>query len=81
MEDIEREDYKKRVLDKLKSFEDTYGSKADLVNVNSQTVGTKIYNQMKTILDEENIAVEIDDRVIVGKFMFLNRELVISNLL
>lgn len=81
MEDIEREDCKKRVLEILKTFENTYGSKADLVNVNSQTVGTETYNEMKTILDKENIAMEIDDRVIVGKFMFLNRELVISNLL
>lgn len=81
MEDSERKDYKQKVLNTLKNFEDTYGLKADLVNVNSQTVGTALYNEMKTILDEENIAIEIEDRVSVGTFMFLNRELIVSNML
>ena len=81
MEDMEKKDCKRKVLNSLKNFEDTYGLKADLVNVNSQTVGTESYNEMKTILDEENIAIEIDDHVVIGTFMFLNRELVVSNML
>lgn len=81
MEDSERKAYKQKVLNTLKNFENTYGLKADLVNVNSQTVGTALYNEMKAILDEENIAIEIEDRVAVGTFMFLNRELIVSNML
>jgi hypothetical protein len=49
--------------------------------VNSQTVGTEVYIVMKAILNEQNIAIEIDDRITVGKFMFVNRELAASNTL
>ena len=75
------QDYKIRVSNILKVFTHKYGRKADLVNVNSQTIGSETYNIMKTILDEQNIAIEIDDRVAVGKFMFINRELAASNIL
>ena len=75
------EDYKRRVLKILKIYLDTYGLKADLVNVHSQTIDRENYNVMKNILAMENIAIEIDDRVDVGKFMFLNRELAVANML
>lgn len=81
MDNLETKDCKQRVLNILKTFENTYGRKADLVNVNSQTIGTELYNEMKTILDEENIATEIDDHVAIGTFMFQNRELSISDML
>lgn len=81
MEESERKDYEQRVLKALKNFENTYGFKADLVIVNNQTVGTELYNEMKTILDQEKIAIEIENRVPVGTFMFQNRELIVSNML
>ena len=81
MDDTKTQDYQRRVSNILKTFGDKYGLKADLVNVNSQTIGTEIYNIMKTILDEQNISIEIDNRVALGKFMFLNRELAASNML
>jgi hypothetical protein len=81
MNDWETEDYKRRVLKILKIYSDTYGLKADLVNVHSQTIGRENYNVMKNILAMENIAIEIDDRVAVGKFMFLNREPAVANML
>ena len=81
MNDTKTQDYKIRVSNILKIFSHKYGRKADLVNVNRQTIGSASFNIMKTILDEQNIAIEIDDRVAVGKFMFVNRELAASNLL
>ena len=81
MENAKILDYKSRVLNILKVFRHKYGLKADLVNVNSQTIGTEVYIIMKSILNEQNIAIEIDDRMPVGKFMFINRELAASNLL
>ena len=79
MNDAKTHDYKIRVSNILKVFTHKYGRNADLVNVNSQTIGSATYNIMKTILDEQNIAIEIDDRVTVGKFMFVNRELAASD--
>lgn len=79
MNDTKAQDYKIRVSNILKVFTHKYGRKADLVNVNSQTIGSTTYNVMKTILNEQNIAIEIDDRVAVGKFMFVNRELAASD--
>jgi len=81
MEDAKMQEYKSRVLNILKVFRNTYGLRADLVNVNSQTIGTEAYIIMKSILNEQNIAIEIDDRMTVGKFMFVNRELAVSNIL
>jgi hypothetical protein len=81
MNRIEIKDSRQRVLDILKNFEMTYGFKADLVCVNSQTIGTDSYNEIQDILNEENIATEIDDRVAAGTFMFQNRELAVSNVL
>ena len=75
MNDTKTQDYKIRVSNILKVFTHKYGRHADLVNVNSQTIGTESYSLMKTILEERNIAIEVDDRVAVGKFMFVNREL------
>jgi hypothetical protein len=72
-------DYQIRVSNILKVFTHKYGHRADLVNVNSLTIGSATYEIMKTILDEHNIAIEIDDRVAVGKFMFVNRELAASD--
>ena len=79
MNDAKTQDYKIRVSNILKVFTHKYGRNADLVNINSQTIGSATYNIMKTILEEQNIALEIDDRVTVGKFMFVNRELAASN--
>lgn len=79
MDDAKTQDYKIRVSNILKAFTDKYGLKADLVNVNSQTIGTDAFKIMKHILDERKIAIEIDDRVAVGKFMFINRELAASD--
>jgi hypothetical protein len=70
-----------RVANILKVFRHTYGIDADLVNVNSRTIGSKTFIIMKTILEEKKIAIEIDDRVLVGKFMFVNRELSASDML
>jgi hypothetical protein len=81
MDDTKTQDYKMRVSNILKVFTHKYGLKADLVNINSQTIGTTTYNIMKPILEEKNITIEIDDRVVVGKFMFINRELAASNML
>lgn len=79
MNDTKTQDYKIRVSNILKVFTHKYGRNADLVNINSQTIGSATYNIMKAILDEQNIAIEIDDRVTVGKFMFVNRELAASD--
>lgn len=79
MNDTKMQDYKLRVSDILKVFTHKYGFKANLVNVNSQTIGTEAFKIMKTILDERNIAIETDDRVARGKFMFVNRELAASD--
>jgi len=81
MNDAKAQDYKMRVLNILKVFKYKYGFKADLVNINSQTMGTDMFAVMQPILEEQNIAIEIDDRVAVGKFMFVNRELAASNIL
>lgn len=81
MDDAKTQDYKIRVSNILKVFSHKYGLKADLVNVNSQTIGTEIFDIMKPILEERKIAIEIDDRVAAGKFMFINRELAASNML
>lgn len=81
MEEEKMQDYKLRVSNILKVFRHKYGLKADLVNVNSQTIGSESYNIIKAILSEQNIPIEIDDRVVVGKFMFINRELAASNML
>ena len=78
MNDAKIRDYKMRVENILKTFREKYGLKADVVNVNSQTIGTEAYIIMKSILAERNVAIEIDDRVAVGKFMFVNRELAVS---
>ena len=61
MENAETQDYRKRVFDILKVFAYKYGLKADVVNVNSQTIGTKAYKIMKIILNEQNIPIEVDD--------------------
>ena len=74
-------EYKMRVANILKVFRHKYGLDADLVSVNSQTIDTEAYLIMKTILEEQNIALEIDNRVSAGKFMFVNRELAASNML
>jgi len=74
-------EYKSRVSNILKVFRHKYGLRADLVCVNSQTIGSEVYTIMKAILNEQDIAIEIDDRVTVGKFMFVNRELAASNML
>lgn len=79
MNEIKKQDYRVRVSNILKVFMHQYGSRADLVNVNSQMIGTDVYLIMKLILNEQNIAIEFDDRVAVGKFMFVNRELAASN--
>lgn len=79
MDDAKTQDYKVRAEKMLKAFTEKYGLKADLVNVNSQTIGTETYNIMKAVLEEQNVAIEVDDRVAVGKFMFVNRELAVSN--
>lgn len=81
MKEEQIQDYKSRVSNILKVFRHKYGLKADLVCINSQTVGSEVYTVMKSILKEQNIAIEIDDRITVGKFMFVNRELAASNLL
>lgn len=81
MEDAKLQEYKSRVSNILKVFRHTYGLRADLVCVNSQTIGTDVYIVMQSILNEQNIAIEIDDRITVGKFMFVNRELASSNML
>ena len=81
MEDTKTQDYRRRVSNILKVFTHKYGLNADLVSVNSQTIGTEAYNIMKAILSEKNIAIEIDDRVAFGKFMFVNSELAASNML
>jgi hypothetical protein len=81
MNHAEIQDYKMRVANILKVFRHTYGLDADLVNVNSRTIGSKTFVIMKTILEEKKIAIEIDDRVLVGKFMFVNRELSASDML
>ena len=81
MEDVKMQNYESRVSNILKVFRHKYGLNADLVNVNSQTIGTEAFNIMKSILNEQNIAIEIDDRITVGKFMFVNRELAASNML
>ena len=75
------QEYKSRVSNILKVFRHKYGLRADLVCVNSQTVGTEVYIVMESILNEQNIAIEIDDRILVGKFMFINRELAAANML
>ena len=79
MNDPKTQDYKIRVSNILKVFTHKYGRKADLVNVNSQTIGSAAYDIMKNILNEQDIAIEIDDRVAVGKFMFVNREIAASD--
>ena len=81
MDDLEMKNCKKKVLNGLKNLENIYGRKVDLVNINNQTIGTELYNEIKTILDEKNIPIEIDARVSVGAFMFLNRELAMSDIL
>ena len=81
MDDTKTQDYKIRVSNILKVFTHKYGRNADLVNVNSQTIGSAAYSIMKTVLEAQNIAIEIDDRGAVGKFMFVNRELAASNIL
>jgi hypothetical protein len=81
MNDTKTQDYKIRVSNILKVFTHKYGRKADLVNINSQTIGSQPYMIMKSILEEQNISIEIDDRVAVGKFMFINRELAASDML
>lgn len=81
MKEEKIQDYKSRVSNILKVFRHKYGLKSDLVCVNSQTVGTEVYIVMRSILHEQNIAIEIDDRITVGKFMFVNRELAASNML
>ncbi|HEY8560364.1 MAG TPA: hypothetical protein VIL74_08295 [Pyrinomonadaceae bacterium] len=81
MKEEKMQDYKSRVSNILKVFRYKYGLKADLVCVNSQTVGTEVYVVMKAILKERNIAIQVDDRTPVGKFMFVNRELAASNIL
>lgn len=81
MEAAKIQEYKSRVSNILKVFRYKYGLKADLVCVNRQTVETDVYIVMKSILDEQNIAIEIDNRITVGKFMFVNRELAASNIL
>lgn len=81
MKEEKTQEYKSRVSNILKVFRHKYGLKADLVCVNSQTVGTEVYIVMKAILNERNIAIKIDDRITVGKFMFVNRELTASNML
>lgn len=79
MNDAKTQDYKSRVSNMLKVFTHKYGRRADLVNVNTQTIGTEAFVIMKNILEEQNIAIEIDDCVAVGKFMFVNREIKTSN--
>jgi hypothetical protein len=79
MNDAKTQNYKLRVSNILKVFAHKYGRRADLVNVNSRTIGTEPFKIMKTILDEQNIAIEIDDRVAHGKFMFVNRERATAN--
>lgn len=81
MEDVKLQEYKSRVSNILKVFRHKYGLRSDLVCVNSQTVGSDVYIMMNAILKEQNIAIEIDDRISVGKFMFINRELAASNVL
>ena len=81
MSDTKTREYEIRVSNILKVFTDKYGRGADLVNINSQTIGSPTYNIMKTILEQRSIAIEIDDRVAVGQFMFVNRELAASNML
>ena len=81
MEDAKILDYKSRVSNILKVFRHKYGLRVDLVCVNRQTIGTEVYNIMKSILNEQNIPIEIDDQLTVGKFMFVNRELAASNML
>jgi hypothetical protein len=81
MDDTKIQGYKIRVAELLKVFRYQYGLKADLVNVNSQTVGTEAFNIMKTILEERNIAIEIDDRVAAGKFKFVRREMTATSIL
>jgi len=79
LNEAEIQNYKLRVLNILRIFFDKYGLKADLVNINRQTIDTAVYKVMKIILEDQNITIEIDDRVAVGKFMFVNRELAASN--
>jgi hypothetical protein len=79
MDEAKTRDYDRRVTNILKVFSDKYGLEADLVNVNSRTIGTEAYQIMQTILNDRNIALEINDRVAIGKFMFVNRGLVASN--
>ena len=81
MQDEKMQEYRSRVSNMLKVFRHKYGLKSDLVCVNSQTVGSEVYIMMKSILNEQNIAIEIDDRVTVGKFMFVNRELAAADTL
>ena len=81
MEEAKILEYQSRVSNILKVFRYKYGRRADLVCVNSRTVGSEVYLVMKSILNEQNIAIEIDDRITVGKFMFVNRELAASNIL
>jgi hypothetical protein len=81
MEDAKIQDYKSRVSNILKVFRHKYGLKADLVNVNSLTTGTDTFIIMKSILNERNIVIETDDRIPVGKFMFVNRKLAASKML
>ena len=75
MREAKIQDYKMRVANILKVFKYQYGFRSDLVCVNSQTVGTEAFNIMQAILDEKNIGLEVDDRVPVGKFMFVNANL------
>ena len=81
MQDEKMQEYRSRVSNMLKVFRHKYGLKSDLVCVNSQPVGSEVYIMMKSILNEQNIAIEIDDRVTVGKFMFVNRELAAADTL
>ncbi len=75
------QDYATRVTDILKVFRHRHGFGADLVCVNSETIGTEAFDIMKDILDDRKIAIEVDDGVPVGKFMFISKRSRTSNAL
>lgn len=75
MSEAKIRNYRMRVADVLKVFKYRYGFRSDLVCVNRATIGTEAFDIMKTILEEQNIALEVDDRVPVGKFMFVSENM------
>jgi hypothetical protein len=57
----------------LDNFENQNGCRVDRMKIHSRTVRTEDFRAIKSFIETRNIEIEVDDKLAVNQFVFLNK--------